>query len=167
MSGVMERATGVQAGRHKSRAHLTLKQTLAGLAGALGMALVASYGVHYWQVGRFLVETDDAYVQADSIIIAPRVAGYIAEVPVKDNQPVKAGQVLARIDDRDLRTALDQAAADRQAAESKVANLAAQIDLQQSLIQQAEAQLASAQAAASFAAQDQKRYSDLARSGAG
>ena len=46
---------------------------------------------------------------ADTIIIAPRVAGYIAEVPVGDNQPVKAGQVLARIDDRDLLAALDQA----------------------------------------------------------
>ncbi|HET7882092.1 MAG TPA: HlyD family secretion protein [Acetobacteraceae bacterium] len=167
MSGAIERAPGIHAGQRKGGLRLNLKQTLIGAAGAIGVALAATYGMHYWQVGRFLVETDDAYVQADSIIIAPRVAGYIAEVPVNDNQPVKAGQVLARIDDRDLRTALDQATADRQAAESKIANLGAQIDLQQSLIQQAEAQLTSAQAAASFAAQDQKRYSDLARSGAG
>jgi membrane fusion protein (multidrug efflux system) len=167
MSGVIERATGIRAGQRKGRVRPTFKQALAGIAGAVGVALAATYGVDYWQVGRFLVRTDDAYVQADSIIIAPRVAGYIADVPVNDNQPVKAGQVLARIDDRDLRTALDQATADRQAAESKVANLGAQIELQQSLIRQAEAQLASAEAAASFAAQDQKRYSDLARSGAG
>ena len=64
----------------------------------------------------------------NSIIIAPRVAGYIAEVLVTDNQPVKAGQVLAKIDDRDLRTALDQAHADRQAAVQKVANIGAQLD---------------------------------------
>ena len=94
------------------------------MAGAIGLAAAATYGVHYWQVGRFEIATDDAYVRADSIIIAPRVAGYIAEVLVNDNQPVKAGQVLARIDDRDLRTALDQASADREAAEHKVANLA-------------------------------------------
>jgi membrane fusion protein (multidrug efflux system) len=137
------------------------------MAGAIGLAAATTYGVHYWQVGRFLVETDDAYVQADSIVIAPRVAGNIAEVLVNDNQPVTAGQVLARIDDRDLRTALDQAVADRQASEQKVANLDAQLHLQQSLIAEAAAQLVSAEAAASFAAQDQKRYADLAHTGAG
>ena len=125
MSGVIERATGIRAGaRGGGRQLLAPKRVLIGLATALGLAAVAAYGVQYWQVGRFLVETDDAYVQADSIIIAPRVAGYIAQVLVDDNQPVEAGQVLARIDDRDLRTALDQAVADRQAAEHKVANIA-------------------------------------------
>jgi membrane fusion protein, multidrug efflux system len=168
MSGVIERAPGIDAGQGLiGRRHLTLRQALLGVAGAVGLAATGAYGAHYWQVGRFLVETDDAYVQADSIVIAPRVAGYIGEVLVNDNQPVKAGQVLARIDDRDLRTALDQAAADRQAAEHKVANLDAQLRLQQSLISEAEAQLASAEAAASFAAQDQRRYADLAHTGAG
>ena len=84
---------------------LTLKRVLAGLVAAIGISAVAAFGVQYWQVGRFQISTDDAYVQADSIIIAPRVAGYIAEVLVGDNQPVKAGQVLARIDDRDLKAA--------------------------------------------------------------
>jgi membrane fusion protein (multidrug efflux system) len=168
MSGVIERAPGIDAGHAVAGGRrLTLKQALLGMAGAIGFAAAGTYGVHYWQVGRFLVETDDAYVQADSIVIAPRVAGYIGEVPVGDNQPVKAGQVLARIDDRDLRTALDQAVADRQAAAAKTTNLDAQLRLQQSLIAEAEAQLASAEAAASFAAQDQKRYADLAHSGAG
>jgi membrane fusion protein (multidrug efflux system) len=168
MSGVIERAPGIGAGQPMvRRRHLSLKQALLGIAGAIGFAAAAAYGMHYWQVERFLVETDDAYVQADSIIIAPRIAGYIAEVLVKDNQPVKAGQLLARIDDRDLRTALDQAAADREAAQHQVANLDAQLRLQASLIAEAEAQLASAEAAAGFAAQDQKRYADLAHSGAG
>ena len=168
MSGVIERATGIRAGaRGGGRQLLAPKRVLIGLATALGLAAVAAYGVQYWQVGRFMVETDDAYVQADSIIIAPRVPGYISQVLVNDNQPVKTGQVLARIDDRDLRTALDQAVADRQAAEHKVANLAAQLQMQQSLIDEASAQLASAEAAASFAVQDQKRYSDLAHTGAG
>ena len=135
MSGLVERAPGIDAGRAGvGRRRLTLKQALLGMAGAIGLAAAATYGEHYWQVGRFEVETDDAYVRANSIIIAPRVAGYIAEVLVNDNQPVKTGQVLARIDDRDLRTALDQAIADREAAEHKVANLAAQLQLQQSLI---------------------------------
>jgi membrane fusion protein (multidrug efflux system) len=167
MSAVVERAPSIAAGTASRWGRRTFKQALWGLAAVTGIAVAAGYGAHYWQVGRFQVETDDAYVQADSIIIAPRVAGYISDVLVNDNQPVKAGQILAQIDDRDLRTALDQAIADRQAADHKVANLGAQLQLQQSLIDGAGAQLASARAAASFAAEDQKRYSDLARTGAG
>jgi len=167
MSGLAERATIGVGSVSRGRRVVTIKRLLAALAVTLGVTAATTFGVRYWQVGRFQVETDDAYVQADSIIIAPRVPGYIAEVLVNDNQPVKEGQVLARIDDRDLRTALDQASADRGAAEHKVANLAAQLQLQQSLISEAEAQLASAEAAASFAAQDQKRYADLAHTGAG
>ena len=91
-------------------------------------------GYDYWTVGRYLESTDDAYVKADSTIIAPKVSGYIAKVLVGDNQTVKAGQVLARIDDRDFRTALDQAQADVAAAEAAISNLDAQIALQQPLI---------------------------------
>src|SRR4051794_33779239 len=121
MSEVIDRAPGIHAGGARGRLGRlpTLKQMLIALAATLGMVLGASYGVRYWEVGRFQVETDDAYVQADSIVIAPRVPGTIAAMLVNDNQPVKAGQVLARIDDRDLRAALDQAVADRQAAGHK------------------------------------------------
>jgi membrane fusion protein (multidrug efflux system) len=171
MSGAIERASeasDIRTGTaNRRRWRLTVKQALLGMAATAGIAAATNYGVHYWQVGRFQVATDDAYVQADSIIIAPRVAGYIAQVLVNDNQPVKAGQVLARIDPRDLRAALDQAVADGEAAADKVANLGAQLQLQQSLIEEAAAQLASAKAAATFAAEDQHRYSDLARTGAG
>jgi membrane fusion protein, multidrug efflux system len=167
MSGVIRQAHGIATGWIGGHRLPALKGGLAVLAGGLGISLAAILGLQYWQVGRFQIATDDAYVQADSIIIAPRVAGYIAEVPVGDNQPVKAGQVLARIDDRDLRTALDQAIADRTVADHKIANIGAQLDLQQSVIGEAQAQLASAEAALTFAAQDQKRYSDLAHTGAG
>ncbi len=167
MSGAIRQAQGIAGAGVGGRHILTLKRALIALAAAAGIGFAATRGVEYWQVGRFQVSTDDAYVQADSITIAPRVAGYIAEVLVNDNQPVTAGQVLARIDDRDLRAALDQAIADREGAENRIANIAAQLDLQQSVIEGARAQLASAEAAASFAAQDQKRYSDLAHTGAG
>ena len=93
----------------------------------------AEFGHHYLTIGRYLETTDDAYVKADSTIIAPKVSGYIAQVLVADNQPVKAGQVLARIDDRDFRAALDQADADVAAADAAVRNLDAQIALQQPL----------------------------------
>ena len=65
------------------------------------------FGYGYLTTGRDLESTDDAYVKADSTIVSPKVSGYLADVLVGDNQAVKAGQLLARIDDRDFRTALD------------------------------------------------------------
>ena len=70
-------------------------------------------------------------------MIAPRVSGYIAQVLVGDNQSVKAGQVLARIDDRDYQAALREAVADRQTAQTEIGSIDAQLDLQQSNIDQA------------------------------
>ena len=90
---------------------------LAGAAAAL-LATASWYGWDYWTVGRFLVSTDDAYVKADNTTIAPKVSGYLNQVLVGDNQHVKAGQVLARIDDRDFKVALDQARADVAAAQA-------------------------------------------------
>ena len=90
-------------------------------------------------MGRFEVSTDDAYVKADNTTIAPKVSGYIAAVLVGDNEPVKAGQVLARIDNRDYKVALDQAKADVAAAKAAVSNKQAALDAQQSIIEAARA----------------------------
>lgn len=86
----------------------TIRRAALALAVALGVAGVADFGHYYLTIGRYLETTDDAYVKADSTIIAPKVSGYISEVLVADNEPVKAGQLLARIDDRDFKTALNQ-----------------------------------------------------------
>ncbi|HLH10542.1 MAG TPA: HlyD family secretion protein [Methylovirgula sp.] len=138
------------------------------LGGALGgIAGLVSFGWHYWTVGRFEVSTDDAYVQADNTTIAPKVSGYIGAVLVGDNQHVKAGQILARIDDRDFKVAVQQADADVAAAQAAVASKAAALDAQQSVIDAARAAVEVDQATATFADQDNKRYSTLARSGYG
>jgi hypothetical protein len=71
------------------------------------MAAAAGYGWYYWTVGQFLESTNDAYVQADSTIVAPKVSGYLHDVQVSDNQSVKAGQLLATIEDADYVAALD------------------------------------------------------------
>ncbi len=157
----------IEAGGRPRVRRARLRQVLLGAAAVFGVAVAAQYGIDYWRVGRFMVSTDDAYVQADSTTIAPRVSGYIADVLVADNQAVKAGQVLARIDDRDFQAALRQATADRQAAETEISSIDAQLTLQQSTIAETESQLAAADAALTFARQDQARYGDLARSGAG
>src|ERR1700685_4057878 len=101
-------------------AGLWLRQhILLATAAALGLALAIAWAVYYFTSGRFVVATDDAYVQADSTIVASRVSGYISAVLVEDDQPVHAGEVLARIDDREFRATLDQARADALAAQAE------------------------------------------------
>jgi len=144
-----------------------VKRAAVALALALGVAGAGDFGYDYLITGRYLESTDDAYVKADSTIISPKVSGYIAEVLVADNQPVKAGQLLARIDDRDFRMALDQAHADVAASEAAVRNLDAQIALQQPVIEQETADIAAAEATLKFAQEEQVRYDGLMKSGSG
>ena len=136
-------------------------------AAVLSVAGATAFGHYYFTTGRYLETTDDAYVKADSTIIAPKVSGYIAEVLVADNEPVKAGQVLARIDDRDFKTALKQAQTDVAASEAAVKNLNAQIELQEPLIQQQAAEVDATEATLKFAKEERTRYDDLMKSGAG
>jgi membrane fusion protein, multidrug efflux system len=141
---------------------------IALLTGALLLVPAAGYYGHdYWTVGRFLQSTDDAYVQADSTIVAPKVSGYLSQVLVDDNQPVKAGQLLASIDDRDYKTALQQAEADVASAQADINNVKAALEQQQAVIAQARATVEVDQANLNFAEQDSARYSSLAETGAG
>ena len=142
------------------------KLLMAGAAVAV-LAGAAWYGFDYWTVGRYLVSTDDAYVKADNTTVAPKVSGYLHEVLVGDNERVNAGQVLARIDDRDFKVALDQAKADVAAAEAAIASKQAQLDVQQAIINAAKATLDVDSASATFATQENKRYTDLAATGYG
>lgn len=144
-----------------------VKRTALALALALGIAVTADFGYGYLTAGRYLESTDDAYVKADSTIVSPKVSGYIAQVLVGDNQPVKAGQLLARIDDRDFRAALAQAHADVDASEAAVRNLDAQIALQQPIIEQGTADVAAAEANLQFAGEEQARYDGLMKTGSG
>ncbi|MDR6666243.1 HlyD family secretion protein [Rhizobium sp. 1399] len=141
------------------------RSLLIGVAAIAIIAAGAYYGHNYWTVGRFEVSTDDAYVKADSTTVSPKVSGYLMEVLVADNQAVKAGQPLARIDDRDFRTALDQAKADVAAAEATVNAKQASLDIQQSTIAAARATLDVDRANETFAEQNNKRYTNLATNG--
>lgn len=136
----------------------------------LGLAVLgaAAYGGYdYWTVGRFIVSTDDAYVVADSTTVAPKVSGYIAAVLVADNEPVIAGQALARIDDRDFAVAAEQARADVEGAHASIAARQAQLEQQQTVIGEARATLTLDQANAAFATQENHRYASLAATGFG
>ncbi|WAH54932.1 HlyD family secretion protein [Pseudomonas silvicola] len=137
-------------------------------AGALGLCAAVTVAGYWWLEGRFLESTDDAYVRADWVPVSARINGYVAQVLVADDQPVKAGQVLVRMDDRDYLAHRDQARA--AVAEADAAALAGQASLavahdrvaeQQAAIAQAAAQAQGSRAELQRASLDRQRYQGL------
>src|SRR5262249_21359446 len=135
--------------------------------GACLLLAAAIGGLAYWLAVRDYESTDDAFVTARSFSIAPKVGGYVVAVPVTDNQHVNAGDLLARIDDRDYKIAVDQAQAQAAAAQANISNIEAQIDSQREQIAQAQAQQRQAEAQLTFAQQEAARAQDLVDKGAG
>ncbi|WP_342316730.1 HlyD family secretion protein [Lysobacter sp. FW306-1B-D06B] len=138
--------------------------TLAGLAAAaLATAavgttlspggLVQGWDRHY---------TDNAYVRGDVTQISPKVSGHVTQVWVRDNQRVRAGEVLFRIDDRDFRARVEQAEAALAARTAAVGNLDAQLELQRAVVRQAQAALNESSTDAARAARDAGRARQLA-----
>jgi membrane fusion protein (multidrug efflux system) len=121
------------------------KKKLAGLLLCLGAVGVLSAG---WTHARTVARstTDNAYIRGDVTSLAPKVAGYVTALEVEDNQTVHAGDVLFRIDDRDYRARLAETVADVAAAEARLTNADAQIELQQALVREADADSAAAAA---------------------
>ncbi len=144
-----------------------LKRGLLMAAAAAALLVGGLGGSHYWTTSRFEIATDDAYVAADSTPVAPKISGYIKDVLVTDNQAVKAGDVLARIDDSDLQTALSQSKANVAAAAADIGNLKAQIEQQQQVIAAARSNITADQASQLYAQQDHSRYADLVKTGFG
>ena len=134
--------------------------------GALLLVAGAIWGVRWWTVGRFIESTDDAYLQADSVTIAPKVSGYVAEVYVVDNQAVKTGDPLVRLDRRQYQAILEQANATIAARKADIARGAAELLQQQANIAQAKAQLEGARSSETHAIQEVKRYEPLVATGA-
>ena len=156
------------AGQTTPRGRRLRLRTALQAAGAIAVLAVAGYyGDYYWTTGRFLISTDDAYIQAHSVLISPKISGYISEVPVDDNQPVKAGAVLARIDPRDYQTALDQTRANVAVAQASINTLDQQVAQQKLVVEQDRQQVVSDQAALVFSQQDFQRYTHLATTGFG
>ncbi len=143
-------------------------KTIAFAAGGLLAALAGGwYATDWWRVGRFIETTDDAYAGGNVTAVSPHVAGFIADIPVGDNQQVAAGQLLVRLDPRDFRAALDRAEARAEERQATLAGLQAKYVLQQQIVTQAEADLAAKTAQANFTSEDAIRYRSLATTGFG
>jgi membrane fusion protein (multidrug efflux system) len=143
--------------RHKSAVAITLI--------ILIVSLIA--GVIWYLNARHFESTDDAFIDGHPVSVSPEVTGNIVKVPVNDNQLVKAGDLLAEIDPRDYRAALQQAVAQIGQAEASIMTSKAQVAAQQAQIEQTQQQVEQAQATLSFARDQDARAQQLVKSGAG
>ena len=131
---------------------------------ALGLLAGAGwYGHQYWTDGRFMISTDDAYVQADMAFVSPKISGYVARIDVTENQVVKAGEQLFVMEDGDYRIAVDQAAAQIATQGKTLERIDAQIEAARATLKQAEAQKTAAQAAADDAMRGETRATQLVK----
>nr|WP_233810107.1 HlyD family secretion protein [Paraburkholderia sp. HP33-1] len=138
------------------------------LIGIVLAALVAAAALlaHWWLVGRFIESTDDAYLQTDSVTVAPKVSGYVTDVYVDDNQSVKAGDPLMKLDARQYQVALDEANANIDARNADIQNAQAQIEQQRAKIAQAEAQQQVSRVSLRHARDEVTRYAPVVAAGA-
>jgi membrane fusion protein (multidrug efflux system) len=128
---------------------------------ALALLAVLAGGTLYWLDARHYESTDDAFIDAYTSQIAPRVAGQVTALLFADNQHVTAGQVLVRIDPRDYQAKLDQALAQQASAEATLQQAQAQLAVQQANLRQTEANIAAAQADLTQARQDFDRFKTI------
>ncbi len=153
----VEPAVAVTATKKKRSARsFVLPIVVLGLLGAAGW-----YGHAYWTDGRFMVSTDDAYIQADMSYVSPKISGYVSAVNVQENQQVKAGEPLFTIDGGDYQIAVDQASAQIATLDKTLARIDAQTLAAQAALQQTNAQKTSAQASADNAGRTQDRIAQL------
>ncbi|MDE2603884.1 MAG: HlyD family secretion protein, partial [Bradyrhizobium sp.] len=140
------------------------KLVLPGIIGLVALA-AAAYGVHYFLVGRFYVSTDDAYVRANNTTLGASVSGHLATILVGDNAPVRAGEVVFKIDDGDYRIAVDAATTKIATQQATIDRIGRQVTALESSVDQAKAQVVSAEAGLKRAGLDFDRQQDLSGKG--
>lgn len=134
------------------------------------LALLAGgawYGYEWWTTGRFMVSTDDAYIEGDIATITPKVTAFVSKVNVVANQQVKAGDTLVTLDNGDYQNALDQANAAIETQKLSLTRIDAQIAAGNASVEQAEAQQVALQASVRGAEITQKRQTELQAKSAG
>lgn len=133
---------------------------------AIVLVAIAAWSLRWAVYGRFQESTEDAYVKADSMTVAPKVGGYVEQVYVQDNQWVRKGDPLVRLDNRQYQASQDKAQAAIAADRADIDRAAADIGQQQAQLDQARAQLDAARVSARHADEEWRRYQPLAVTGA-
>lgn len=141
----------------------SVKRYVLGVVAAALAAGAGWSGWQYWHEWRFIESTDNAYVQADTAPIAPKIAGLVQEVRVIDDQRVHAGDILFRIDPTDFQAALAAAEASVEAQQARIATIGSQITLQQAVIEKATAGVEAARAQLELARSEFDRSTKLAK----
>lgn len=137
------------------------------ILGAVVLAFAAYQGWHWFSIGRFHEETDDAYLQADLVILQAKDTGYIAEVMVAPNAAVTRDQIIARIDPEDYQLALEKAQNALASSQSAQAQISAQITSGHAAVEQAQAAITAASATSDGAQKSYRRAQDLRATTAG
>jgi len=135
------------------------------IAGGIAALAVAAGGAWWWLDRQHWVATDNAFVAADKVSVAPQVDGYVTEVAVADNQPVKAGDLLVRIDPATIQARLAQAQANAAALEAGVRQVDDKKKLETAMIAQREAGVASAESQVKWTQAELARYGQLSKAG--
>ena len=156
-------APAAEAPKRKSISPATrLVLILVGVA-ALGAGLM--YGLSWWTHGRFVESTNDAYLRADQVTVAPKVGGYVEAVYVSDNQAVVAGAPLVKIGGATYEAVVSREEASLAARRAEVETARRQVEQAQAGVAQARAQHFAAQVDALYAAGDARRYDTLSAQG--
>ncbi len=138
------------------------KKAVLFVVATLLIGLAGWFGEGYWTHGRFMVDTDDAYVTADITLISSRVQGYVSDVFVRENDRVKAGDVLVKLDEGDYRIALQVAQSRFDTVSQTLKRIDAQTDAARASVTQAQSMHDVAQAKLRTAQTDADRVRRLA-----
>lgn len=162
MNAAVETPTPTPTTEH---ATIRTRRRLVYIGGAgLGVLALLALAGYWFTTGRYLESTDDAYIRADWVALSSRVAGYVATVEVEDDQPVQAGAVLVRLQDRDYQARRDRARAAERQAQAAIDAAQAHRELAvQRIEQQAQATLKAEAAVHSASAERRRSQLDLQR----
>lgn len=133
----------------------------------LGAAMLVVLALVFYLPGLFLVETDDATIEADTVTIAPKVPAYVQALHITDNSAFTAGELLVELDPRDYQTARDTAQANLDSAIAQQQAAQAQLATQGQIVEADTAKLTGDRANLTYAQQELTRFETLAKSGAG
>jgi membrane fusion protein, multidrug efflux system len=152
--------------RRKPSLAKRLRQRVPVWTMAIGGALIAA-AAYIYVPSLYVVETDDASFQADTVAVMPKVAAYVSALHVTDNSSFAAGQLLVQLDPPDFQAAVHIAAANLQSAQAGETVAGSQLAEQSKVIAADNANLEGDRGTLMFAGQQLARFTELAKNGAG